>query len=99
MYKSIKILSAAGACAALLVVSAHAETVWKPPAEIAQKANETGAAPAAPAAAAPAAPAPAAAPAKPVSKAEKEKSCAEQAVAKGLKGKEKRQFKAECVKA
>lgn len=96
MYKSIKILSAASACAALLVVSAHAETVWKPPAEIAQKPSETVAAPAAPAAAAPAAPAPAAAP---VPKAEKEKSCADQAVAKGLKGKAKRQFKAECVKA
>lgn len=96
MYKSIKILSAASACAALLVVSAHAETVWKPPAEIAQKPSETVAAPAAPAAGAPAAPAPAAAP---VSKAEKEKSCADQAVAKGLKGKAKRQFKAECVKA
>ncbi|BDV35451.1 PsiF family protein [Methylocystis iwaonis] len=96
MYKSIKILSAASACAALLVVSAHAETVWKPPAEIAQKAGDAGAAPTA---AAPAAPAPAAAPAAPVSKAEKEKSCADQAVAKGLKGKAKRQFKAECVKA
>lgn len=96
MYKSIKILSAAAAGAALLFASAHAETVWKPPAEIAQKAGETVAAPTVPAAAAPAAPAPAAAP---VSKAEKEKSCAEQAAAKGLKGKAKRQFKAECLKA
>jgi Ni,Fe-hydrogenase III small subunit len=95
MLKSIKIVFAAGACAALLVgVSAHAETVWKPPAEIAPKAAETGAAaPTAETAA------PAAAPATPVSKADKEKSCSEQAAAKALKGKAKKQFKAECLKS
>jgi hypothetical protein len=99
MYTSIKTLSAAAACAALIVASAQAETVWNPPAEIAQKATEAGAAPAAtPAqAAAPAPSAPAAA--SPASKAEKEKSCNEQAASKGLKGKAKRQFKAECLKA
>lgn len=97
MFKSIKILSAAGACAALLMgASAYAETVWKPPAEIAQKAATEGAA--APAAAGDAA-APAGNSAAPVSKADKEKSCNEQAVAKGLKGKAKKQFKADCVKA
>jgi hypothetical protein len=95
MYKSTKIISAAAACAALLIASAHAETVWKPPAEIAPKAAEAGAAPAATDAAAPAT---TAAPAAPQSKAEKEKSCNEQAAAKGLKGKAKRQFKAECLK-
>lgn len=33
-----------------------------------------------------------------MTKAEKEKSCAEQAAAKGLKGKAKKQFKVECMK-
>ena len=92
MLKNIKIFFAAGACAALLTgVSASAETVWKPPAEIAQKpAAEPGAA------SAPSASPPAAAP---VSQADKEKGCKEQAVAKGLKGKAKRQFQAECLKS
>ncbi|WP_442754810.1 PsiF family protein [Methylocystis sp. JAN1] len=94
MLKSIKILFAAGACVALLPgVSASAETVWKPPAEIAQKAAESGATPA------PSEAAPAAAPAGPVSQADKEKSCKEQAAAKGLKGKAKKQFSAECLKS
>lgn len=93
MFKSIKSVFAAGACAALLTgASACAETVWKPPAEIAPTAAaETAPAPAGDAAAA--------APAAPVSRAEKEKSCADQAAAKGLKGKAKKQFKAECLKS
>jgi len=99
MLKTIKILSAAGACAALLFgASAHAETVWKPPAEVAQKAAAEGTAPAAGGEAAPAAPA-ATTPAAPVSKADKEKSCNDEAAAKGLRGKAKKQFKAECLKS
>jgi hypothetical protein len=80
-----------GICAAVVGLSigggAFAETKWAPPAEIAPKAAE-----AAPAAAP-------TAPAAPVSKQEKEKACAEQAVAKGLKGKAKKQFRADCLKA
>lgn len=92
MYYSVKTIFAAGACAALLAGGlARAETVWKPPAEIAPKAGgEAGAA------ASGAENAPVAAP---VSRAEKEKICNEQAAAKGLKGKAKRQFKAECLKS
>jgi hypothetical protein len=98
MYKSIKILSIAGACAAALVASAFAQTSWKPPAEIAQKAAaESGAAPA-DAAATPAA-ASTATTGAPQAAADKEKSCADQAKAKGLKGKAKKQFKADCVKS
>ncbi len=91
MLKSIKILSIAGVCAALLGPSAYAETAWKPPAEIAPKAAEGGAA-------APADAAPAATPAAAQSAADKQKSCDEQAKAKGLKGKAKKQFKADCLK-
>jgi hypothetical protein len=94
MSKKIAYLS--GVCAALFVLSAQAETVWKPPAEIADKpAAESPAAPA-PAADAAKAAAPAAAP---VSAADKAKSCNDQAVAKGLKGKAKRTFKATCEKS
>jgi hypothetical protein len=82
-----------GICIALVGLSlggrAFAETKWAPPAEIAPKAE---------AAAPTAAPAPTA-PAAPVSKQEKEKACAEQAAAKGLKGKAKKQFRADCLKA
>lgn len=91
MKKNIKSLSIAGACAALLGASAVAETTWKPPAEIAPKAAEAGAA----ASGETAAPA---TPAAPQSAADKQKSCNEQAKAKGLKGKEKKQFKADCLK-
>jgi hypothetical protein len=95
MYKSIKNLSAACACVALFVgASASAETVWKPPAEIAPKAEAGVDAGAAGAAAGPAAATPAAT----ESKADKEKRCNDEAVAKGLKGKAKKQFKAECAK-
>ncbi len=94
MYKSTKIICAAGAFAALSVGSlAFAETAWKPPAEISTKAAEAGAAPA------DAAPAAATSQASPQSPADKEKACADQAKEKGLKGKAKKQFKAECVKS
>jgi hypothetical protein len=97
MYKSIKNLSAACACVALFVgASASAETVWKPPAEIAPKA-EAGADAGAAGAAAAGGPA-AATPAATESKADKEKRCNDEAAAKGLKGKAKRLFKAECTK-
>ncbi len=96
MYKSTKIICAAGAFAVLFVgPSAFAETAWKPPAEIAPKAAEAGAAPADAPAATPAAATTQAAP----SAADKEKACAEQAKEKGLKGKAKKQFKAECAKS
>lgn len=90
MKKIIKSFSIAGVCAALLGASAVAETTWKPPAEIAPKAAEAGAAASGETAA------PAATPAQ--SAADKQKSCNEQAKAKGLKGKEKKQFKADCLK-
>lgn len=92
MYKSIKIFCAASAFALLAGASAFAETAWKPPAEIAPKAA------AAPADAA-AAPAAATSQATPQSPADKEKACAEQAKEKGLKGKAKKQFKADCLKS
>lgn len=94
MLNSLKILSALGLVATALVatafVGASAETVWKPPAEISGKAAAEGSA------AAPVAEN--AAPAAPTAKVDKEKSCNEQIAAKGLKGKAKRQFKAECLK-
>jgi len=91
MYISIKKFSLACAIAGLVVGgSAVAETTWAPPAEIAPKAQGAGA---------PDGAAPAATPAAPITKAEKEKSCADQIAAKGLKGKAKRQFKAECLKS
>ncbi|WBJ99729.1 PsiF family protein [Methylocystis parvus] len=94
MLKSIKILSTAGLAAMAFASASSAETVWKPPAEIAGKGTaESGAAPAAAETAAPATPS------APVAKADKEKGCNEQAAAKGLKGKAKRQFKAECLKS
>jgi hypothetical protein len=80
-----------GICAVVVGLSigggAFAETKWAPPAEIAPKAAEAAAA------------ASPATPAAPVSKQEKEKACAEQAAAKGLKGKAKKQFRAECLKS
>jgi hypothetical protein len=85
MYQSTKTLFTAAALAALLCGSAFAETVWKPPAEIAPK-TDAGAAPATNASAQPSA-------------ADKEKNCADQARAKGLKGKAKKQFKADCLKS
>ncbi|PPD40466.1 MAG: hypothetical protein CTY15_14790 [Methylocystis sp.] len=88
MYKSIKSIFAATACVALLTgATAYAETVWKPPAEIAPQ-TDAGAASAAPAATS-AAPADA--------KADKEKSCNEQA--KALKHKAKKAFLATCMKS
>jgi hypothetical protein len=92
MLKSIKILSIAGVCAAQFGASAFAETAWKPPAEIAPKAAEAGAAASGDTAT------PAATPASAQSTADKQKSCDEQAKAKGLKGKAKKQFKADCLK-
>ncbi len=92
MHKTIKFFLAAGACAALLLgPGANAQTTWKPPAEIAPKAEPgaqgTQTAPAA------------AAQATPQSPADKEKSCHDQAKARGLKGKAKKQFKADCMKS
>lgn len=85
--KSFKFISAAIACLGLFAAaSASAQTVWKPPAEISQKAGEAAQA------------APDAAAAAPQTRAEKEKSCKEQAVAKGLKGKAKKQAIADCLK-
>lgn len=89
MKKIMESLFIAGVCAALLGASAVAETTWKPPAEIAPKAAEAAAS------GETAAPATTAAP---QSAADKQKSCNEQAKAKGLKGKEKKQFKADCLK-
>jgi hypothetical protein len=71
----------------------RAETVWKPPAEIAPKVDAGAAATATTPGAAPAA-----TPAATESKADKEKRCNDEAAAKGLKAKAKRQFKAECTK-
>jgi hypothetical protein len=86
---SIKRFLAAGVFTGLLFgASAYAETQWKPPSEVAPKAD----------AATPGTPA-AGAPSTSESKAEKQKNCAEQAAAKGLKGKAKKKFKADCLKS
>ncbi len=81
----IRAFAAIGVAVGLCMnASAIAEQVWKPPAEIAPKAD--AAAPAAPAAA-------------PVSKEEKAKGCHAQADAKGLKGKARKHFHADCMKS
>lgn len=91
MFTRIKNIAAAGVFAGLMFgASAFAQQNWAPPSEIAPKGADG-----APAAAAAS---PAAAPAAPMSKQEKEKACADQAAAKGLKGKAKKQFRAECMK-
>lgn len=101
MFMSIKSAAVASASICLLFgASALAEQkapqTWAPPAEIAPKAAPT--APGAPAVAAPAAPAtPALKPDE--ARREKEKSCQGQADAKGLSGKARRQFRADCMKA
>jgi len=110
MFTSKRCIAAGFLCASLSVGAAFAEpktsapagaapTTWAPPAEIAPKAAPI-AAPAANAEAPPAAAAqPAARPA-PAAKthAEREKDCRAQADAKGLHGKERKQFRSECLK-
>lgn len=92
MFTRTKNIAAAGVFAGLIFgASAFAQQNWAPPSEIAPKAADG-------AESAPAAASPAAAPAAPMSKQEKEKACADQAAAKGLKGKAKKQFRAECMK-
>jgi len=91
---SMKYLVAAALVAGFAAAStARAETVWAPPAEIAGKAKE-----AAGAAAAESKPAAAAEAKKPATPAEKQKDCKAQADAKGLHGKARKTFTAECVK-
>lgn len=91
MLKIVKRCCAAGACVLSMAAAIHAETVWKPPTEIAPKTAAEAAA------AGPAGEA--ATPAVPVLKIDKEKLCGDQAASKGLKGRAKRQFMATCVKA
>jgi hypothetical protein len=108
MFTSTKCIAVGVICAGLSFGAAFAEpktsapapaapTTWAPPAEIAPKAAPAVApAPSAEApvaAAQPASPAPAA-----KTHAEKEKDCRAQADAKGLHGKERKQFRAECLK-
>lgn len=108
MFTSTKYIAAGVLCAALSsgaalaepktsAPAANAPTTWAPPAEIAPKAApaetpppkaETPAAAAQPAPAAPAA----------KTHAEREKDCRAQADAKGLHGKERKQFKSDCLK-
>jgi hypothetical protein len=108
MFTSMKCIAVGVLCAGLSFGAARAEstapspagaspTTWAPPAEIAPKAAPT-AAPApnveAPAAAAqPASAAPAT-----KTHAERERDCRAQADAKGLHGKERKQFKSGCLK-
>lgn len=108
MFTSVKSIAAGVLCAGLSLGAALAEpkspapagnapTTWAPPAEIAPKAAPAEApAPKAEAPAAATQPAPAA----PVAKthAEREKDCRAQADAKGLHGKERKQFKSGCLK-
>lgn len=108
MFTSVKCIAAGVLCASLSFGAALAEpktpapagsapTVWAPPAEIAPKAAPAqAAAPSAEAPAAAAQPAPAAPAAK--THAEREKDCRAQADAKGLHGKERKQFRSECLK-
>lgn len=106
MFTSVKCIAAGVLCASLSFGAALAEpktsapaanapTTWAPPAEIAPKAApaETPA----PKAEAPAAATQPAA-AAPKTHAEKEKDCRAQADAKGLHGKERKQFKSDCLK-
>ena len=72
-----------------------AGTTWAPPAEIAPKAQQTPSAGAAPVAAAPAADSAAKADA---GKPDKAKDCGVQADAKGLHGKARKKFRADCEK-
>ncbi|MGD9542554.1 MAG: PsiF family protein [Methylocystis sp.] len=104
----MKCIAAAILCAGVFTGAAVAEpktstpggnapTTWAPPEEIAPKTAAPAEAPA-PSAEAPAAAQPANA--APVSKthAERQKDCRAQADAKGLHGKERKHFKAECLK-
>lgn len=93
----MKYLVATAIFAGLLVSgAARAETVWAPPAEIADKVKAEGAAGAAPAAETKGSAATdvkaAATP------ADKEKDCKAQADAKGLHGKARKKFHADCLK-
>ncbi|MBM3552244.1 MAG: hypothetical protein FJX45_10840 [Alphaproteobacteria bacterium] len=108
MFTSVKCIAAGVVCASLSLGAALAEpkspasagnapTTWAPPAEIAPKAAPAETPP--PKAETPAAaahPAPAASGAK--THAEREKDCRAQADAKGLHGKERKQFKSDCLK-
>ncbi|MGD9539361.1 PsiF family protein [Methylocystis sp.] len=108
MFTSVKCIAAGVVCASLSFGAALAEpktstpagnaaTTWAPPAEIAPKAAPAeAAAPNVEAPAATAQPAPAAPAAK--THAQREKDCRAQADAKGLHGKERKQFKAGCLK-
>jgi len=108
MFTSIKSIAAGAVCAGLFFGAALAEpktsapagaapTTWAPPAEIAPKAAPAATpAPSAEAPAAAAPPAPSAA--APKTHAEREKDCRAQADAKGLHGKERKQFKSDCLK-
>jgi hypothetical protein len=108
MFTNRKCIAAGVLCASLSFGAALAEpktsapasaapTTWAPPAEIAPKAAPAVApAPSAEAPAAAAQPASIAPTAK--THAEKEKDCRAQADAKGLHGKERKQFRSECLK-
>ncbi|MBI1981006.1 MAG: hypothetical protein HYS63_05550 [Methylocystis sp.] len=108
MFTSIRCIAAGVLCASLSFGAALAEpktpapagnapTTWAPPAEIAPKAAPAEApAPVSAAPAAAAQPAPSAPAAK--THAERDKDCRAQADAKGLHGKERKQFKLECLK-
>jgi len=104
MFTNRKCIAAGVLCASLSFGAALAEpktpaasTTWAPPAEIAPKAAPAVApAPSAEAPAAAAQPASIAPAAK--THAEKEKDCRAQADAKGLHGKERKQFRSDCLK-
>ncbi len=108
MFTSMKCIAAGVVCASLSFGAALAEpktsapaggapTAWAPPAEIAPKSAAPAAAPA-PSAEAPAAAAQPASAAPARTHAEREKDCRAQAEAKGLHGKDRKHFKADCLK-
>jgi hypothetical protein len=90
--KKISLMNIAALAGVMFASSAMAEQVWAPPAEIAPKAPQAQAQ-------ADTAPAPAAQ--KPAAESSKNKSkdCRAQADAKGLHGKARKAFRAECEKA
>jgi hypothetical protein len=95
-------LTAGAFVAALIAASAYAgDTAWKPPQEIAPKADsqaQSTPAPAAQPAAPAAAPEKKAEPQTPEARKAKSKDCSAQADAKGLHGKERKKFRDECKK-
>ncbi len=109
MFTNMKSIAAGVLCASLSLgaaalaepkasAPADAPTAWAPPAEIAPKGAASTEAPASSTEAPAAAAQPASASPGAKTHAEREKDCRAQAEAKGLHGKERKHFKADCLK-